>query len=156
MSRNLSPPVTIVIQPTEINQPCASLPAFDYLSLSLFLLFKAPGHFNPWRCPHYAPKCCVVSGDDTSLYPPSRQQQSATYMKTPTEGISNQQSVSIWQRKHLLSNRCHTLQPQDWTFPCWAWWRIKKWCGLNFTNEHDFLYRLNEITEMRFWSLYVY
>lgn len=86
---------------------------------------------------------------------PSIQETTISHLRedsTPTEGISNQQSVSIWQKKHLLSNRCHALQPRAWTLPRWAWCKIKNDVGLIWLMNMNF-YHLNENTERMFWSL---
>lgn len=66
---------------------------------------------------------------------------------TPTEGISNQQSVSIWHRKHLFSNRCYASQPWASTLPRWAWCRIKNDFGLISRMNMNFYHR-NEIMQM--------
>lgn len=89
------------------------------------------------RCPHYATSCHVIPGDNASLHPPSRQQQSATYVKTrhPKKAlaISNQ---SPSDRGNICSQTGAALYSRE-PEPFHA--GMTKWLGLSFTNKHTFL-----------------
>lgn len=144
MLKNLSPPVTSVLQPIRTNQHCASVSCSHSVCLSM-----PPDTFYSRRCPHYAPKCRVVSGDDASLYPPSKQQQSTTYVKTqhPQKAlaISNQSPSDrgsiCSQTGALLSS--HEPEP----FHAGPGAGLKNDLGFVSLMNMNF-YHLNEITEV--------
>lgn len=132
MFRNLSPLVTSVPHPRERNRHLRFTTSLWLSLILLFLSSVASRHFRSQKMSALCAKVlrCLWRWRITL---PSIQATTISHLRedsTPTEGISNQQSVSIWQRKHLLSNRCHALQPRAWTLPRWAWHRIKNDLGL--------------------------